>query len=108
MFTISALITGLMLAALGYQVIQMWSMRKSLEQIPRRPITGRDALVGAEGEVIEPFYRNEPAAPPLGRVRIGAELWSAELVGDTARLAAAGDRVRVVDVNGLVLKVECR
>ena len=45
------------------------------------------------------------AIAPRGLVRVGAELWRAELAGG-ARAIAAGEPVRVRAVRGLVLEVE--
>lgn len=62
----------------------------------RRPTTGREALVGALGEA-----RSDLA--PNGVVFVQGELWTAESVNG---LIPAGTRVRVVDVEGLRLKVQ--
>jgi membrane protein implicated in regulation of membrane protease activity len=55
-------------------------------------------LVGATGVVEEPLG-------PEGWVRLGPELWRAELL-DLAGTAPRGARVRIVRVDGLVLRVE--
>ena len=55
-------------------------------------------LVGATGVVEEPLG-------PEGWVRVGPELWRAELL-DLAGTAPRGARVRIVRVDGLVLRVE--
>jgi membrane protein implicated in regulation of membrane protease activity len=55
-------------------------------------------LVGATAVAEEPLA-------PRGWVRVGPELWRAELV-DGAGAAARGARVRIVRVDGLVLGVE--
>jgi membrane-bound serine protease (ClpP class) len=60
-----------------------------------RIATGKEALIGASAEVIE-------ACDPRGRVRFRGEIWHAEC--DSR--AEVGDRVRVVDVHGLTLRVE--
>ena len=106
--TLSAIVSALVLAAVGYQLIQWWDLRQSAKKIPRQPITGLSALVGADAEVVDGFKRSGPAAPALGRVRIGNELWQAELVTNLDRMAAVGDQVRVTGVAGMVVKVECR
>jgi membrane-bound serine protease (ClpP class) len=62
----------------------------------RRPVvSGREALIGATGEVIE-------AGAGGNFARIHGELWKLRSGGALAR----GDRVRVVGVEGLVLAVE--
>ena len=50
---------------------------------------------------------NAPLAPgEIGWVRIGAELWRAELAPEVDGALAAGARVRIREVRGLVLRVE--
>jgi membrane protein implicated in regulation of membrane protease activity len=60
-----------------------------------RIATGKEALIGSSAEVIE-------ACDPRGRVRFRGEIWHAECAGG----AAVGDRVSVVGVHGLTLRVE--
>ena len=59
---------------------------------------GADAMVGTRGV-------SSGALAPTGVVRVGAELWSAELEGDGATLPS-GAPVRVRAVRGLTLLVE--
>jgi membrane-bound serine protease (ClpP class) len=61
----------------------------------RRIRVGAEALLGASGEVVS-------ACRPVGRVRVHGEVWQARC----DRGADAGDRVRVVAREGLVLVVE--
>jgi membrane protein implicated in regulation of membrane protease activity len=96
-----------MLVASGYYVLEFWVLRDSSKRIPRTPITGLDALIGSEAEVVEAFTRRETGHPLFGQVRAGGELWKAELTADPARPAVVGDRVRIVGVAGLLLKVTC-
>ncbi|UEX76880.1 NfeD family protein [Spiribacter halobius] len=60
----------------------------------RRGVAGAEHMLGGEGEVLQ-------AGPPL-RVRIEGESWLA----DSDAALAPGDIVRVVDMQGLRLKVE--
>jgi membrane-bound serine protease (ClpP class) len=60
-----------------------------------RIATGKEALIGSSAEVIE-------ACDPRGRVRLRGEIWRAECDSD----ARVGDRVKVVGVDGLTLRVE--
>ena len=106
--TLGAIVTGIVLAALGYQVLEVWVLHRSSRSRPPGPVAGIDALVGTDAEVVEAFRRSGTAGPPLGRVRVGTETWQAELAGNSPRLAAAGDHVQVVGVSGLVLRVTCR
>jgi membrane protein implicated in regulation of membrane protease activity len=59
---------------------------------------GADALVGARGIASQ-------SLDPTGYVRVGAELWRAE-VADGARPIPRGAGVRIRDVRGLTLLVE--
>jgi membrane-bound serine protease (ClpP class) len=60
-----------------------------------RVVTGKEALIGASADVIE-------ACNPRGRVRLRGEIWRAEC----ASRAEVGERVTVVAVRGLTLRVE--
>jgi len=60
--------------------------------------SGVDAIHGAIGVVTQPL-------DPSGYVRLGSELWKAEL-RDGSASASAGSAVRVVDSRGLTLIVE--
>jgi membrane-bound serine protease (ClpP class) len=57
--------------------------------------TGREALIGSTAEVIE-------ACSPRGRVRLRGEIWHAECAAG----AEVGERVTIIDVHGLTLRVE--
>jgi membrane protein implicated in regulation of membrane protease activity len=59
---------------------------------------GTDHLIGAVGTVREPL-------DPDGWVRVGSELWRAEIAPEIGS-AEAGSEVRVVDVRGMILRVE--
>jgi membrane-bound serine protease (ClpP class) len=62
----------------------------------RRPLnTGREAMVGAIAESINDIVLT-------GQVRYGGELWNAQ----TAKPLRAGQRARIIGVEGLVLRVE--
>ncbi|MBI2218596.1 MAG: nodulation protein NfeD [Candidatus Rokubacteria bacterium] len=63
--------------------------------LARRPSVGSEALIGQTGLARE-------ALAPEGQVTVQGEIWSA-VVGDGP--VAAGDRVRVVGVDGLTLRV---
>jgi membrane protein implicated in regulation of membrane protease activity len=60
-----------------------------------RIVTGAEGLVGARAEVIE-------ACDPRGRVRFRGEIWHAQC--DSR--AEIGERVTVIGVHGLTLRVE--
>ena len=108
MVTLSAIITGVILAAVGYQLLQTSHLRRSTKGLSRGAVTGLEALVGTDAEVVEAFKPNGPAGVALGRVRVGNELWKAELVTNAGRSAYIGDQVRFVGVTGMLLRVECR
>jgi membrane-bound serine protease (ClpP class) len=62
----------------------------------KRPVvTGKEALLGAEGEALV-WQRDE------GRVRVLGEIWRAR----SSRPLAPGTRIKVVNRDGLVLFVE--
>ena len=62
----------------------------------RRPVvTGKEALVGAEGEAVA--WQDDE-----GRVRIKGEIWRAR----ASRPLVPGRRVKVIERQGLVLTVE--
>ena len=64
----------------------------------RTPIrAGRESLVGKTGSATTEFK-------PTGQVQVGSELWTAEAV-EGSRKIRKGDRVEVVEVKGLRLKV---
>lgn len=65
--------------------------------LPSAP-DGSASLVGAVGTARERLA-------PSGYVRVGSELWQAELGRDQAPVEAGG-RVRVLSVHGLTLRVE--
>lgn len=64
----------------------------------RQPVvSGQEALVGAEGEVVEDFETS-------GRVRASGEIWQAQ----SDRPLSRGDKVRITAVDGLTLRVEAK
>lgn len=86
------ILTGI-LTGLGFAVIVGFALRAQ-----KRPIqTGQESLVGAQGIAVSNLE-------PTGQVQAGGELWSAESVEDSAPIHK-GDRVTVVRVEGLRLKV---
>jgi membrane-bound serine protease (ClpP class) len=65
----------------------------------KRPIrTGHESLIGQQG-----FARSD--LTPRGSVRVGGELWSAELV-EGQETVKKGGRVEVVEVDGVHLRVK--
>jgi membrane-bound serine protease (ClpP class) len=70
---------------------------RSALQLRRRRVVSRDEhLVGREGTVVRDLG-------PIGIVQVASEEWTAEAVRGTPK---QGDRVRVVAMEGLRLKVE--
>jgi len=62
----------------------------------RRPVVaGREELIGGIGVVLEDFER-------AGRIRIHSEMWNAR----SAVPLRQGQRVRVIEMEGLILRVE--
>jgi membrane-bound serine protease (ClpP class) len=71
-------------------------VRSAMKLRHRKVITRDETIVGAEGTVVRDLR-------PVGVVQVLAEEWSAESVRGTPR---RGDRIRVVAMDGLKLKVE--
>jgi membrane-bound serine protease (ClpP class) len=80
------------LAAFFFLVV----VRSAMRLRHRKVITRDETLVGVEGTVVRDLG-------PVGVVKVAAEEWSAEAVRGNPR---RGDRVRVVSLDGLKLKVE--
>ncbi len=66
---------------------------------PQSGAQGADALLGALGVAQEDLTPEQ-----IGYVRVGAELWRAQLCGDES--VAKGAAVRVTEVRDLTLQVE--
>ncbi len=75
----------------------VFALAMAFRTMRRKPITGKRGLVGETGEVKE---RIEPSLE--GRVFIAGEWWKA-IADETIEV---GEKVRVVEVNRLTLKVE--
>ena len=71
-------------------------IRSAIKLRTKKAITRDEQLVGRAGVVVRDL-------DPAGVVQVASEQWSAETAGGTLR---AGDRVRVVGMQGLKLKVE--
>ncbi|MFN3742826.1 MAG: NfeD family protein [Anaerolineales bacterium] len=90
-----ALVVGVgILMGLGFTTILHFALRA--QKTPLR--TGQETLIGRQGMAQLSFIAGR------GQVLVGAELWSAEAVPDSAPIRK-GDRVEVVAVEGLRLKV---
>lgn len=74
----------------------LFVVRSALQLRLRRVVSRDEYLVGREGTVVRDLE-------PAGIVQVASEEWSAESVRGTAR---RGERVRVVAMEGLKLKVE--
>ncbi|MDQ1687130.1 MAG: hypothetical protein QOK42_105 [Frankiaceae bacterium] len=77
-------------------VVRPIALRHRHEPAPLR--TGVDALVGQVAMALSDVDRDG------GQVKVGGEVWTARATGDTAVLA--GDRVRVVAIQGATALVE--
>jgi len=84
-------------AALAFAVIFLFLGRLALAAHRRPPVTGREALIGTEGEARDAITSDAP-----GYVRVRGELWRA--ISKTP--VAPGQAVRVLDIHGLTLNVE--
>jgi membrane-bound serine protease (ClpP class) len=91
--------------ALPFAVIAIVLMRLVLRTRSWKVSTGREEMIGEEGEVTEAL--NGGSEP--GMVRVHGELWRAVLIGGgggAAQSIAAGAVVRVKRIDGLTLHVE--
>lgn len=86
--------------AIPFAVIAIILMRAVLRSRSWKQATGREELIGEEGEVTEPVG----ASPAMGMVRVHGELWRAAS-SNGARLPK-GARIRVKGIHGLTLEVE--
>jgi len=89
-----------MAVAIPFAVIATILMRAVLRSRRWKRATGREELVGEEGEVTETVG----ASPAMGMVRVHGELWRAEAVNGGS--IPKGARVRVRSIHGLTLDVE--
>jgi membrane-bound ClpP family serine protease len=91
--------TGTALLLFGAWVVKDFLLYPVLRvgYMPSSP-DGSGSLVGAVGTARERLA-------PNGYVRVGSELWQAELASGQAPVEA-GERVRVLAVRGLTLRVE--
>jgi membrane-bound serine protease (ClpP class) len=84
-------------AAVGFAAIFLFLGRLALAAQRRAPVTGKEGLVGSEATARDVIAPGTP-----GYVRVHGELWRA-----TSRAPVTpGQRVRVLDLNGLTLMVE--
>jgi membrane-bound serine protease (ClpP class) len=86
--------------AIPFAVIATILMRAVLRSRSWKRATGREELVGEEGEVTEPVG----ASPAIGMVRVHGELWQAAAANGGS--IPKGARVRVRSIRGLTLDVE--
>ena len=82
-------------AAIVSAVLLLLVLAALLHSRNRPVVTGSEALIGADGETVS-WQGGE------GRVRVNGEIW---LARSDASLAA-GNRVKIVGRDGLVLRVE--
>jgi membrane-bound serine protease (ClpP class) len=86
-------VLGICVAAL-VEVGEIYLWRRFLSRYRVRG--GAEGMIGERGEVIE-------ACEPSGRVRVHGEIWAA--VAADGQSFAPGDRVRVLAVNGLTVRI---
>jgi membrane-bound serine protease (ClpP class) len=87
--------------ALPFAVIVIILMRAVLRSRSWKQATGKEELLGEEGEVVEPVG---PADPDTGMIRVHGELWRA--AAPNGQTIPKGAWVRVKRVDGLTLHVE--
>ena len=86
--------------AIPFAIIVIILMRLVLRSRNWKQTTGREELIGEEGEVTEPAQ----STGGFGMVRIHGEIWRAAVLGNQS--LSKGARVRVKRVRGLTLEVE--
>jgi membrane-bound serine protease (ClpP class) len=94
-----SLITALSVA-IPFAIIIVFLMRLVLRSHVWKPATGKEELIGEEGQVTEPIG----SAASSGMVFVHGELWRAAAVNGQA--IPKGSRIRVRKVVGLTLEVE--
>jgi membrane protein implicated in regulation of membrane protease activity len=91
------LLAAAVLTVLYFAVLRRW-LRKKLT-VKDRP-TNIDAVVGKTGLVTKRIAKLEP-----GMVKLGDEIWRAELLGSDDAARETGTTVKVEAVEGVTLKV---
>ncbi|MGM0517497.1 MAG: NfeD family protein [Pseudomonadota bacterium] len=86
------LIVGVAIAMAAFSI---WVIGRLLDLRRKKPATGHEEMIGMIGAAKEDF-------DTTGRVWVHSELWNA----DTRAPLRAGDKVRVVEIDGLRLTVE--
>ena len=76
-------------------VIIIATINIALKIRTKKVTTGIETLVGLQGEALTGIDKE-------GQVRIGGEIWKAKSANDISK----GDSVRVLSVDGLMLRVE--
>jgi membrane-bound serine protease (ClpP class) len=84
-------------AALAFAIIFLFLGRLALAAQKRAPVTGKEGLIGVEGEARDPL-----SPETTGYVLVRGELWRAR----SRSPIASGAPIRVLQVNGLTLDVE--
>jgi len=101
---VAQVILGLLVAGILYSMIE-WHVLWKSERRGSAVVSGVEAFIGRDAEVIEPFQRSFATSPLIGRVRIDGESWRAELGDQAAAELQRGDMVRIVAVDHGVLRV---
>jgi len=86
------LVVGATIVAAGFLILALSLLLRARR---RRVITGREAMIGAEGDAVE--WRESE-----GTIRVKGEMWRAR----ASRPVRPGEHIRVVAREGLILTVE--
>ena len=92
------LIGGVALVASGFM---LWVMLRFMHLRRRPPRAGQRELVGAEATALDDFTLDDSGEPARGHVRLRGERWRAR----SDRSLRAGQRLRVVAIDGLTVEV---
>ena len=87
---------------LPFAALTIVLMRLVLRSRGWKASTGKEEMIGMTGIVVTAIAGGANGALKEGMVRVRGELWRAA----AAQAAAEGDRVRIVSVEGLTLRVE--
>jgi membrane-bound serine protease (ClpP class) len=93
------LIGGTALVTAGFFI---WVIGRLLAVRRKKVTTGLEEMLGLPGEALDGFAAAQGGGPYRGRVRVHSEEWRAE----SATPIEAGQTVRVVALDGLILTVE--
>jgi len=73
---------------------------------PRNVKTGKEGLIGKTAIVKTAFIKDPEKELYRGKVSLNAELWNAVISIEEGRTLAANEKVEIVGINGITLKIK--